>query len=181
MQYQLGKTAKRSVFFAIVAIAVLSSLYMGMNRSVSAAEPPTVRYALTFSLLDEVSVGALQYVVHYTAPGRFVGDRNDVACESLLDEPVRATFKNDSHSSALRSGWYSPVGFDGPVDLAECIFEARAGQAVFSQQFVVEVKLISALSASGGHPFPRVTVTKVRQGAGPQDRIVGRGVGTPAG
>ncbi len=165
----------------IAATAFLLSSLVAADCVVGAAEPPPLRYVLTFSLVDEVSVGALQYEVRYPASGRFVGVAGEVSCKSLLDEPVRATFNNDIGDSRLRSAWYSPVGFDGPVDLAECVFESRSGRSIGPEQFHVVVKLISSLSVSKVAAFPRVTVTKVRQGGGPGDRVVGDVAAMPLG
>jgi|GEM_PF-6211058 len=157
----------------IAAAACLLSLLASGGSRAGAAKPPPLRYVLTFTLVDEVSVGALQYEVGYPRSGRFVGRGGEVACTSLLGEPVRATFNNDDEVSRLRSAWYSPVGFAGPADLAECVFESRAGGAPDPQDFHVVVKLISSLTVHEVDAFPRVTVTKVRAGGGEGDRVVG--------
>ncbi len=148
----------------------LAAAAAGAN-TVSAKQGKT-HFVVTFGILDEVSVGALQYVVQYAPVGRFVGDSVNVECKSLLSAGVSASFNHRLDEASLRSGWFSATGFDGPTDLAECVFEAYSDIELSDAQFRVVVNLMSAVTPHPGDPFPRIAVTDVRVGGSPHEHIV---------
>jgi len=120
------------------------------------------RHAVTLRLVDPVQVGAIRYEVRFEADaGEFANDEGAVQCQNLLSPPTKMTFQYDPESHSLQSGIFSLVGFQGPVDLAVCVFEGRSGRALRPEDFHISVNLVSAMTRERMGSFPKVEVGSI--------------------
>ena len=79
-----------------------------------------------FVLDDAIAVGQSQLVVDYSTTGStFVGEADDVRCDSLVPGNVAASFFNDVGAKQLVVDVTAAEQVDGPGYLAECRYLAR--------------------------------------------------------
>ncbi len=161
---------------AVWALVVLFAL-------TALAGPATAgrRHAVKFTLMDPVTIGALNYEVYYgAANGSFVGNKRLVECKSLLSKPTETGFHHDGSMKLLKNAVFSMTGFSGPVDLARCTFETKDGWELKPDHFEVSVKLISAVTRQRIEPFPRIQVSEIGPAIDSTAEMVSVATGDPA-
>jgi len=151
---------------AIVALAVLSA---GCEKPKTAAAPqqPATPAAskpapaaptggaktIGFEITDPITLGALQIDVVYTGSGRLVGDKDAVACETLI-EGALSSYNHITDQKTLKAAYVAVKGFTGPARFARCKFEGPATPA----DFTVTVKDASTPDLTEVTPAPVVKV-----------------------
>jgi len=114
--------------------------------------------AIRVSLLDTVTVGALQLDIADNGPGRFDGDADRVSCSSQgLAVGAIATYNYDVAQSLLRVGMISLAGFTGPGDLFVCLYTRSLG--LDASDFSVSVVDAAMPDFSPIDPPPTIGVT----------------------
>lgn len=79
---------------------------------------------LTFRMTTAVTVGSMQWETDYSdAPGRMRGLGSAVRCNSLVAGAL-SSFSDNDNAEVLTAGLVSLAGATGPLDLAECKFDA---------------------------------------------------------
>ncbi|MFN2428263.1 MAG: hypothetical protein ABR587_17645 [Candidatus Binatia bacterium] len=103
----------------------LASLSTTTSISTSTTQqPPEETCTLVFRLVNEVTIGSLQWTTDYSSvSGGFLGVGDTVECASLV-EGALAAFNDRDLEKFLESGLISVDGFAGPRDLAECTFRS---------------------------------------------------------
>jgi hypothetical protein len=168
----LGRRRRRAGRNALAALTVMVAVASLMSWAATPAWAGR-RHVVKFTLLDPVTIGALNYEVYYgAANGHFVGDKRLVECESLLATPIEAGFHNDGIGKTLKNAVFSMTGFRGPVDLARCTFETKDGWELEPAHFRVSVKLISAVTRERIEPFPRIAVSEIGPAINPTEDML---------
>ena len=100
----------------------VSSTSTSLGETTTTSLPPGP-IEINFILAQTVEpLGALQFTVNYTsAPGRFVGDGEDVECTPNVEAAFAANASDAT--SKLTLGFVSIDGIDDPQPLATCLFE----------------------------------------------------------
>jgi hypothetical protein len=117
----------------------------------SAAGSPRI---VGFELASAEAVGALQFDVKYTSPGRFVGDADAVACEVKVDEAL-SSYNHIFADKNLRLAFVAVKGFSGPGKrIGQCQFQGDAKP----QDFTITVRDASTPELEPVDPPPTVHV-----------------------
>jgi hypothetical protein len=124
-------------------------------------------FDVTVRLEDEVTLGGLQFVVDYTqVPGDFrgsgavAGEGGTLECTSLLPGGALTQF-NDDDAGHLTMGFVSVDGFDGPANLARCIFDRDTVGTVARGDFTITVQDATTPDVTPVNPPPQVAVSSV--------------------
>ena len=109
---------------------------------------------VTFSLIDAVTVGALQFDVGYgRAVGRFVGN-----CTNLVPNALTSA-NNDLDSETLRIGMVALDGFTGPIDLMTCKFMPGSTEVTMADDFDLTIVDVTAPDLTPIVPAPVIEIT----------------------
>lgn len=153
---------------AAVALAVLSAACDKPQTEKAAAPKPAASGApapaaaapaasttktIGFELTDAVTVGALQIEVENKGAGRFVGDADGVACETLI-EGALSSYNHVSAEKTLKAAYVAVKGFTGPARFAQCKYDGTATPA----DFKVTLKDASTPDLTDVTPTPVVKV-----------------------
>ena len=154
--------------FPILALAFLPLLLAACEqKTATTPPPPTPKPAaaapapvasgpsrtIGFELVGPQSVGALQFDVKYAGEGRFVGDKDAVACETKIDGAL-SSFNHIVEEKNLRSAFVAVKGFAGPVRVSECKFQGAAKV----EDFTVTVRDSSTPELGEVTPAPVIKV-----------------------
>jgi len=94
------------------------------TTSTTVPDSTTTDCTLSFSLVDAVQLGSLQWSVNYSAaPGEFAGSAASVQCTNKVSSAF-ASMQDNEAQSRLNTAFISLAGFTGPRLLAECTFLA---------------------------------------------------------
>ena len=127
-----------------------------LNASVGLEVVLDCSLGLVFTLDTEVTLGALQVVVDYSATGSgFVGAGEEVGCVSLLGNTALVGFNNDVASQQLNFGIAGIPAIAGPQPIVACVFYQN-GEDVALDDFVIDVVDASTPTAE---PVDGVTVS----------------------
>ncbi|HYB98553.1 MAG TPA: hypothetical protein VEC57_05400 [Candidatus Limnocylindrales bacterium] len=109
---------------------------------------------VAFELKDEKAVGALQIDVEYKGKGRFVGDHDGVACETLI-EGALSSYNHMPNEKMLKAAFVAVKGFTGPVKFSQCKYEGETK----ADDFKITVRDASSPDLQEIDPAPSVAVT----------------------
>ncbi|HYC53993.1 MAG TPA: hypothetical protein VEL28_03545 [Candidatus Binatia bacterium] len=122
----------------------------------AAAPAPAAGGAKTiaFELKDAKPVGALQIDVEYKGKGRFVGDADGVACETLI-EGALSSYNHMANEKMLKAAFVAVKGFTGPVKFSQCKYEGETT----ADDFKITVRDASSPDLQEIDPAPSVGVS----------------------
>jgi hypothetical protein len=109
---------------------------------------------VAFELKDATAVGALQIDVEYTGKGRFVGDADGVACETLIEGGL-SSYNHMANEKMLKAAFVAVKGFSGPLKFSQCKYEGD-GKA---EDFKITVRDASSPELQELNPAPSVGVS----------------------
>lgn len=122
-------------------------------KAPAAAAPAAGARTVGFELADPVTLGALQVEIVYKGNGRLVGDRDAVACETLI-EGALSSYNHVVDQKTLKAAYVAVKGFTGPARFARCKYEGSASPA----DFTVTVKDASTPDLTEVTPAPAIKV-----------------------
>jgi len=129
------------------------------TTSTTISDPTTTDCTLSFSLVDAVQVGSLQWSVDYAAaPGEFAGSAASVQCTNKVSSAF-ASLQDDEAHSRVNAAYISLSGFTGPRLLAECTFLADDVPQV--SDFTIAVSDASSKQLQPITPVPSVVLSSI--------------------
>lgn len=108
---------------------------------------------VAFELKDAQAVGALQIDVEYTGKGAFVGEKDGVACETLI-EGALSSYNHMVNEKMLKAAFVAVKGFTGPIKISQCKYDGDAK----AEDFKVTVRDASSPDLQELTPAPSVGV-----------------------
>ena len=119
----------------------------------------TTDCALSFSLVDAVQVGSLQWAINYSAaPGEVAGSGASVQCTNKVSSAF-ASMQDDEAQSRINAAYISLAGFTGPRLLAECTFLANDVPDV--SDFSITVSDAATKQLQPIIPLPTVALSEI--------------------
>ena len=128
-------------------------------------------YELEFSLLDDVTLGAILILADYDcAIGDVLGDNDATECEADPKLPVASSFNDEKPDAEqcgggsdgrLHAGFITLNGVDGPATLFRCRFRAADGYVPVPEDFVISILDVSYPDLRPVVPPPEIGVTLV--------------------
>lgn len=140
------------------ACAAVATLPACQKKEAGAPGDASAKYSVTFSVVTEVNdIGALQFDVDYSGQGGFIGLKDGVECEVLLDDVLSAF---TASSGARMTGAIVDVkGFNTPLAVAKCNIESTA--APTPADFKITTTDASNIQTTPIDPFPELDVSDI--------------------
>jgi hypothetical protein len=110
-------------------------------------------HTVAFELKEDKTVGALQIDVEYKGAGRFVGDADGVACETLV-EGALSSYNHITGDKMLQAAFVAVKGFTGPLKFSQCKFDGTPK----ADDFKITVKDASSPDLTELTPAPAIAV-----------------------